>query len=307
MPPAHADPSISVVIPTYNSASIIGEAIESVLSQSLPPDEVIVVDDGSTDDTAAVCRRFARRVRYLRQENARASSARNNGIASSRGGWLAFLDADDLWEPDKLELQFAALRQHPEADFCVTSVLAWSASRQAYEPCSWQGSLDPLVMRRELLVRNILTGLCSSLLVRREALADVGGFAAGKGSEDRRLALDLLERHRGVLVDLSLVRQRPGPAHWTDPERQRAEMLRLIDDYDDLFAKLDPGGRWRRRAIARTHERTGMHYLENGDRRSAARDLIRAAWHWPFMANPWRVLINACLGRLQFPASKSAS
>ncbi len=293
-----ADPSISVIIPTYNSASIVGEAIESALNQSYPPDEVVVVDDGSTDDTGAVCRRFGDEVHYIRQDNARASAARNHGIALAHDRWLAFLDADDLWEPDKLELQLAGLRQHPEADFSVTAVRAWSPRRQKYERCSWQGSLDPSVMRRELLVRNIFTGLCSSLLVRREALAAVGGFATGKGSEDRRIAVDLLERHRGVLIDLPLVRQRPGPAHWTDPERHRAEMIRFIDDYAELYAKLDSSGRLRRRAVARMHERTGMHYLENGDLRAAARDLVKAAWLRPLMPNPWRVLINACLGRL---------
>lgn len=299
-------PLISVVVPTYNSASMVGEAVDSVLGQTLPPGEVIVVDDGGTDETELVCRRFDRRVRYIRQEHARASAARNHGVAISRGEWLAFLDSDDLWEPEKLEHQLAAIRQHPEADFCVTAVLAWSAHRGEYQLSAWAGSLDPLDMRRELLVRNILTGLCSSLLIRRDALSAVGGFASGKGSEDRRIAVDLLERHRGVLVDLPLVRQRPGPAHWSDPERQRREMIRFIDDYAELYDRLDPTGRLRRRAIARVHERTGMHYLENGDRGTAARELIRAARIWPFMPNPWRVLINACLGRLPTPPPQPA-
>lgn len=297
--------SISVIIPTYNSTSIVGEAIESVLRQTHPPGQVIVVDDGSTDDTASVCQRFGERIAYIRQENGRASVARNTGVARSRGEWLAFLDADDLWEPEKLDAQCAALRQHPEADFSVTAVLAWSPRRQDYERYSWQGSLDPRVMQSQLLVRNILSGLCSSLVVRRDAFEAVGCFPAGKGSEDRRIALELLKRHRGVLVDLPLVRQRPGPAHWADPERQRAEMIRLIEDYEDLYSLLDPRGRLRRRAWARTYERTGMHYLENGDVRAAARDLLRAAMLWPFMANPWRVLINACLGRLRLTSGRT--
>ncbi|HKQ47401.1 MAG TPA: glycosyltransferase family A protein [Phycisphaerae bacterium] len=298
MPRIDAD-SISVIIPTYNSASIVEEAIDSVLRQTRPPGQVIVVDDGSTDGTETVCQRFGDRIEYIRQANGGASVARNTGVAQSRGEWLAFLDADDLWEPEKLDVQIAALSQHPEADFSVTAVLAWSPQRQAYEQISWQGSLDPRAMQGELLVRNILTGLCSSLLVHRDVFEEVGGFPAGKGSEDRRIALELLKRHRGVLVDLPVVRQRPGPAHWTDPERQRAEMIRLINDYADLYSRLGPRGRLRRRAWARVHERTGMHYLENGDLRAATRDLLRAATMWPFMANPWRVLLNACLGRLR--------
>jgi hypothetical protein len=81
-------------------------------------------------------------------------------------------------------------------------------------------------------------------------------------------------------------------------------MIRLINDYADLYSRLAPRGDLRRRAWARTYERTGMHYLEKGDLRAAARDLLRAATLWPFMANPWRVLINACLGRLRSHAQR---
>ncbi len=154
-------------------------------------------------------------------------------------------------------------------------------------------------MRRELLVKNILSGLCSSILVRRTAIDRIGGFAAGEGCEDRRLAIDLLAHHRGVVLSDALIRQRPGPAHWTDPEQQRAAMLSLIEHYHVLYSDLDPSGRLLRRARARVYERTGMHYLENGEIRRAASDLFRATLLWPCMKNPWRVLANACLGRLK--------
>jgi len=294
-----ADAVISVVIPSYNSAACLAGAIESVLAQTRPADELIVVDDGSEDNTGEVCVRFAGRVRYIRQENAGASTARNTGIAAARGDWLAFLDADDLWDPKKLESQLAALARHPEADFALTATLVWSARKQEYQASSYEGSLDPDVLRRELLVRNIFTGLCSSILVRRSALEEVGGFATGKCCEDRRLAIALLEKHRAVLVDVPLIRQQPGPAHFSNPERHRVEMLSLIADHDDLFARFDPSGKLKRRARARMYARSGMHYLENGDLRMAARDLRCALRLQPLMANPWRVLANSCLGRLR--------
>ncbi len=290
---------VSVIIPSYNSASILCDAIASVLAQTVPPDEIIVVDDGSRDKTADVCRTFGKAVRYLRQENGGASVARNTGIAASHGDWLAFLDADDLWEPAKLETQLAALQQQSEADFAVTAVHAWSEREQAYHYHFWDGSLDPAILRRELLVKNILTGICSSLLIRREAILSVNGFAPGAGAEDRRLAVELLARFQGLLLPQPLVRQRPGPAHWTDPERHRREMLRFIDDYSGLYEMADPTGRLKRRAVARVHERTGMHYLENGDLARAGRELFRAALLQPTLANPWRVLANYCLGRLR--------
>lgn len=289
---------VSVVIPSYNSATVLPDAIDSVLNQTRPADEIIVVDDGSQDETEKVCRNYGHRVRYLRQENQGASTARNSGIEAAEGRWLAFLDADDIWDHEKLEIQLSALEQNPEADFCVTAVLVRSANENAYVKYRWDGSLDPSRLRAELLVRNIFTGLCSSMVIRREAVEDVGGFASGKASEDRRIAIDLLEKHRALILPHALVRQRSGPAHWTDPERHRVEMIRLIEDYEPLFTRLDSSGRLKRRARARVHERSGMHYLDNGDLRSAARDLVRAAYLWPFMPNPWRVFINALLGRL---------
>jgi len=291
---------VSVIIPTYNSASILPDAIDSILAQTRPADEIIVVDDGSTDDTEGVCSRYGGNVRYLRHaENRFAPAARNTGIEASTGDWLAFLDADDVWDSEKLELQLAALEQRPEADFAVAAALTWSAADQSYHLCLYDGPLDPAVMRARLLIRNILSGICSSILVHRDALASVGGFATCGGCEDRRLAIDLLEGHRAVLLDMPLVRQRPGPAQFTDPQRVRVEMLSLIEDYGSLFARLDGTGILRRRALARVHERSGMHYLEKGEMGAAAGDLARAVLLWPLMANPWRVLINACLGRLR--------
>ena len=104
-----ATAQISVVIPVHNGARYLGEAIESVCSQTLQPTQIIVVDDGSTDDSATVARSFAQ-VEYLFQENAGAATARNRGVTLARGEYLAFLDADDIWLPKKLEWQLAALQ-----------------------------------------------------------------------------------------------------------------------------------------------------------------------------------------------------
>ena len=98
---------VSVIIPTYNYGRFIAETIESALGQTLLPHEVIVVDDGSTDETAEVVASFGERVRYIYQENAGVCAARNRGVAASSGDLIAFLDADDIWEPTKLEKQAA--------------------------------------------------------------------------------------------------------------------------------------------------------------------------------------------------------
>ncbi len=104
---------VSVIIPTYNRAAMLGAAIESALAQTRPPGEIIVVDDGSTDDTANVVSGFGGRVRCISQENRGVAAARNAGIGAAKGDLIAFLDSDDLWYPFKLELQVALLERMP--------------------------------------------------------------------------------------------------------------------------------------------------------------------------------------------------
>lgn len=292
--------SVSVVIPSFRSASVVGEAIESVLAQDFQPREVIVVEDEDVADspTSRLCATFGTRVKYVTNAHGGASSARNRGAALATGEWLAFLDADDVWEPGKLHIQMKALAENPDADFCITAARCWSVSRNRFETLAYDGPLDPLEIQRGLLVRNLFTGINSSIVIRRAAFDAVGGFAAGRACEDRRLALDLFERHQAVILSEPLVRQKAGPASWRNPDRHRAEQIRLIQDYAGHFARLDPSGRLYRRAVARMHERAGMHHLENGDYRGAARDLLHSAVLWPLQPNPWRVLVNALVGRL---------
>lgn len=93
---------VSVIVPCFNYGRFLAETVESVLVQTLPPHQIIVVDDGSTDDTAEVAARYADRIQFIQQENRGVSAARNNGIDNATGNWLAFLDADDVWEPEFL-------------------------------------------------------------------------------------------------------------------------------------------------------------------------------------------------------------
>ena len=107
----HDRPLVSVIIPTYNRATVISETIDNVFSQTYKNIELIVVDDGSTDDTPAILRRYADRIRVITQKNAGPAAARNRGIEVSGGSIIAFQDSDDLWEPSKLERQVALLEK----------------------------------------------------------------------------------------------------------------------------------------------------------------------------------------------------
>lgn len=124
---------VSVIIPTFNRAALISETIDSILSQTRPPSEVIVVDDGSTDDTGSVIARYGSAVRYHRIDNVGPSAARNAGVALAKSPWIAFCDSDDLWRPTKLEGQVRLHELAPEVEYSFTdfSFVAsgeWSSS-----------------------------------------------------------------------------------------------------------------------------------------------------------------------------------
>jgi len=115
-------PLISCIVPVFNGERYLGEALESILKQGYRPLEIIVVDDGSTDSTAAVANGYRDRVCYLWQPNAGQAAARNFGLDASQGEFVAFLDADDLWHPEKLERQMARFEVRHELDYCLAHV-----------------------------------------------------------------------------------------------------------------------------------------------------------------------------------------
>ena len=123
-------PTVSVVVPTYNRADRLKDTVASILAQTVPPAEVVIVDDGSTDDTARVCRDFPSPVRYLYRENGGSAAARNTGMRAARGEYIAFLDADDVWEPTKLEVQLALHAAHPEIGWSATNHLTTDRTNQ---------------------------------------------------------------------------------------------------------------------------------------------------------------------------------
>lgn len=121
-------PRFSVIVPTYNRANYVTEAIESILSQSFQDHEIIVVDDGSTDNTKDVLARYEGRIRYIYQANSGVSAARNAGIRHAQGEWLAFLDSDDIWLPDYLACQMEQINRNTAAVMCMTNFLRFKAN-----------------------------------------------------------------------------------------------------------------------------------------------------------------------------------
>lgn len=158
--------SISVVIPVYNAELYLAEAVQSILAQTLPVAEIILVDDGSTDGSAAVAQKFAPPVRLLSQPNAGAGAARNRGVQTAQGDLIAFLDADDLWTPDKLARQTQALAEG-QAD------MIFGAVQQFYSP-----ELDAQARERiHFDAKPIQAYSAGTLLLSRASFLAVGAFA----------------------------------------------------------------------------------------------------------------------------------
>jgi glycosyltransferase involved in cell wall biosynthesis len=180
---------ISVIIPAYNAAPYIAEAIASCLNQTSPPYEIIVVDDGSTDDTASIAATFSPPVRVIRQKNAGVSAARNLAVESSTGDWIAFLDADDWFYPRKLELQQRCAQHNPDAVLIYTGVQRTFLDGQKAAP----NYTSPEHLESELRYRCPFH-ICS-VIMRREAFDAVGGFDLTlRGIEDWDLWLRLAAR-----------------------------------------------------------------------------------------------------------------
>jgi glycosyltransferase involved in cell wall biosynthesis len=168
--------SISVVIPVYNAAGFIAETLDSVLRQTLPADEILVIDDGSTDDTATVAESFGSPVRVIRRPNCRQAASRNFGVREAKSEWIAFVDADDKWQPSKLARQMEELARNPLADLCYTARVEF-VEQGGEVKLGKVMSVPPPEDIRQALFRNT-TFMPSSVVIRRSTFLAAGGFDA---------------------------------------------------------------------------------------------------------------------------------
>jgi glycosyltransferase involved in cell wall biosynthesis len=188
--------SISVIMAAYNGSNYIGESLESVLNQTLPADEVLVIDDGSKDDTGAIAESFGPPVRVIRRTNSGQSRSRNFGAQEAKGEWLAFIDHDDLWEPNKLARQMEELARRPKADLCYTARIEFWLKDGVVTMGHVAKVPDPEHIGKALF-RNT-TFMPSSVVMRRSTFLEAGGFDPEFNSvEDWDMWLRLY--HRGIV------------------------------------------------------------------------------------------------------------
>lgn len=238
-------PDFSVVIPVYNNAKTIARAIESVVSQTYQPREIIVVDDGSTDDTPAVVSRFGDTVRYLRQANAGVSVARNAGVVAARSKWLAFLDGDDWYYPHRLSAHAEWIARNPRLDFLTGdfeyrrpdqtlighSIDSTIVGRRLLEKAN--GRLEVIMEEEELgLFVEQHFGDTHTLSLPRSTFDELGGYTPGISvCEDVNFLIRLCARSRtvgAVCTPLAVYCVHGNSATRANPLHAQRETLRAL-------------------------------------------------------------------------------
>ncbi len=308
VPSTNRNPLVSVILPVFNGEGFVGQALHSALCQTYGNLEIIVVDDGSTDGTRAVveaCARDDARVRLITQANAGVARARNRAIAESHGEFIAPLDADDLWEPSKIERQVHRMLEAGGQTGLVYAWWVWIDREGAVLDRSPRWIIEGEAL--EMLLRVVFIGNASVPLFRRSCLVEAGGYnetlaAAGAGGcEDWEAALRVASRYRVAVVPRVLVgyRRRKGSmsTSWDTMWRSREHVLRSMQQ---LRPDLDP-------AIFRLSSKQFALYLAglafwSGNIPSTIRWGLRAGFRLPLLIFPYAVKL---LWKRLLPTPKS--
>ena len=297
---------VSLIIATFNHARFLGAAIDSALAQTLGAVDVIVVDDGSTDDTPAVLARYAGRVRVLRQPNRGLAAARNAGLAAARGTYVAFLDADDVMAPTKLAAQLEMLERSPTIGWTYCDVLietvatrttVTASERFGYAARALDGWLFP-----ELIHGNFIPAIAP--MIRRTALDAAGGFderLTALEDWDMWLRLSLIAEARYTPAVLVTYRIRPGGMS-EDRARMDRNRFCVLDKINRTRpVALESLGDVGRRIIADTHNWLGKEAYASGDWSEARRRFAASVLTVPWQREaPWllgKSLVRAARGR----------
>jgi glycosyltransferase involved in cell wall biosynthesis len=280
---------ITAIIPTFNSERYICDTVESVLVQTYPVHEVIVVDDGSADDTEKVLARYAGRIRYIRQKNAGPPVARNTGLAHATGDWIALLDSDDLWVRTKLERQMEYLEAHPACGLVYTDMKTFDdtgiieesvkVSRNLILP---SGRIFPQMFAETLFQT-------SAVLIRKSCLDTVGGFDdALRMGDDYELFLRLARHFELGYVDepLVLYRQHPtqGTRTWGKQLQQGVPweflvLKKIVGLYPQIFEELGRPKVCQR--LSKPYVALAYACFAEGDHKNARHLMREALRQWP--------------------------
>lgn len=291
--------SVSAIIPAYNAAEYLGEAVDSALAQVGSAVEVIVVDDGSTDTTPDILAGYGTNIRVLRQTNQGSAAACNTGAAIATGDWLAFLDADDIWLPDKTLHQLRhcghTVISHTDS-LCFGPGLIREIRRSEFEPPYAGWILEPL------LVRNFITK--STVMIRREVFQHYGGFDTRRSHfvEDWPFWLKVCAHHElGYLPEVAARYRVHAAGKSMNGRRALRDHLGIIEQ---AFAANGVGAAYpglRRRALAASYQINSHYAASTGDWSFALYCGPRALGYDPWLPRGWKHVAKAALLPLGVP------
>jgi glycosyltransferase involved in cell wall biosynthesis len=292
---------VSVIMPTYNRASFLRRAIPCVLAQTHRNVELIVIDDGSSDDTPAVLQEYADRIVVIRQNHEGVSIARNAGMLAARGEYLAFLDSDDYWAEDMLERQLQALHAHPDAAVSYTWYTVVDTEGnviRAIQPTCEGDVFDDLYFSNALIT--------SIVIAKRSCFVEDGvlkiQFQPGmKIAEDHKVRLELALHYRfcNVPAFLGYITQHPGSTHSTYQIDEMVACMTYLEDFLWNHERAAPRLRTyegKARASWST-EIAYLYLLAKGRKHDAWRYLWKAFRHSPFYLKPYLVMGGVVLGK----------
>jgi glycosyltransferase involved in cell wall biosynthesis len=279
-------PKISVIIPAYNAMTYLPETLDSVIAQTFKDFEVLVVDDGSTDDTPVyVASHTDSRVKLIAQSNQGTAAARNNGISQAKGEYVAFLDADDLWRKEKLEKQVQILDSRPEIGLVYTWLELIDHTGKSLNKVL-ASDVEGYVWKE--MVTNCRISGGSQHLIRRKCFEEVGGFATDLHfAEDWEMLIRLSSRYHfaGVKEPLVLYRQHPNNKS-KNCERMLKDFCEILDR--SLSSKVGSDVEMlRTKGMARAHLYLAWKELENSDHIKANRYCLRSIEYDPQLAGTW--------------------
>jgi glycosyltransferase involved in cell wall biosynthesis len=266
---------VSVIVPTFNRGSLVCEAIESINNQTRPVAEIIVVDDGSTDDTFERLVRFGDRIRYVRQENSGPSAARNRGILEAKGTLVAFLDSDDLWPPDKNEVQLQFLEKNPDIDFVFGDMSNFTPAcsneeREIKNPVIHRHLVEHSLhlddLFETLVEENVVP--TPTVMARKAALVRVGKFDESlRIAEDLDFWLRASASSKWGFLDAVLLRRRRHEGNLiADWSRRNLALIKVLDGTARKIAQNRPGAiQLVERKLREINYDLGSAFLRRGD------------------------------------------
>ncbi len=278
-------PVVSVIIPTYNRAHLVGQTIESALAQTFQDIEVLVIDDGSTDRTRDTVEGYAAksggRLTYIYQENQGLAGARNTGCRLAKGKYLGFLDSDDLWKPEKLAVQMPELEKDPQVG--LVSSMAEVINADATQVIGLKPGRPPGITLREMITEG--THPPSTFLVRRIASESIGHFDAAirSGIEDVDYCFRLSRKWKFVCLKDVLIQYRYHESNLS------SEPVGTYTGYIQTYGKLlsDPSPEVplpvAKRYLAKYHYLLGRSYARQKKASEALREFVAALRVWPMV------------------------